>query len=85
MLAKYTDKIVAQASDAVPANISPLGKLNNEKFFPSGSTVQQVAHFRQLFRDGGFRKYRFPTPEENVAAYGQENPPDYPLEKIQGF
>lgn len=83
--AEYVDKVTAQASDADPTKISPVGKANNDKFFPSGSCIRQVAHFRQLFRDGGFRKFRFDTPEENMAAYGQENPPDYPLENIKGF
>ena len=29
-----------------------------------------------------FRAYRFPTPEENRAAYGREEPPEYKLEEV---
>ena len=29
-----------------------------------------------------FRAYDFPTPEENVAMYGREEPPEYKLEEV---
>ena len=29
-----------------------------------------------------FLAYNFPTPEENLAAYGREEPPEYKLEKV---
>ena len=29
-----------------------------------------------------FRAYNFPTPEENLAVYGRQDPPEYKLEEV---
>lgn len=65
LMASLTDKITSVASDGCPQNISKIGKTNNEKFFPAGSCFKQVHHFHQLLNEGGFRKFRYSTPELN--------------------
>ena len=42
--------------------------------------------FKCIFGQGvnaqKFLAYNFPTPEENLVAYGREEPPEYKLEKV---
>ena len=49
---------------------------------PSGTSSRNLHHFGQGVNTQEFRAYRFPTPEENRAVYGREEPPEYKLEKV---
>lgn len=68
-------------------------KYDNQKQFPifvehnpSGSSLQSVLHYRQLFVSDKyhpiFRKYDYGK-KENTKKYGQAIPPDYDLNKIR--
>ena len=85
MTEKLNNAVAAASSDGCPENISKIGKSNGDKFFPAGSCFRQIHHFHQLLHEGGFRKFRFETSEENMKAYGQLDPPEYELNKIEGF
>jgi pimeloyl-ACP methyl ester carboxylesterase len=47
--------------------------------FPSGSSVMNILHYKQLVENGGFRMYDFGSAAANNAHYNQSTPPDYPL------
>jgi len=49
---------------------------------PSGTSSRNLHHFGQGVNTQEFRAYKFPTPEENRAAYGREEPPEYKLEEV---
>ena len=49
---------------------------------PSGTSSRNLHHFGQGVNTQEFRAYRFPTPEENRAVYGREEPPEYKLEEV---
>ena len=49
---------------------------------PSGTSSRNIHHFGQGVNTQEFRAYDFPTPEENVAVYGREEPPEYKLEEV---
>jgi len=49
---------------------------------PSGTSSRNIHHFGQGVNTQVFRAYDFPTPEENVAVYGREEPPEYKLEEV---
>lgn len=49
--------------------------------FPSGTSLMDIMHWRQLVLSGRFCKYDF-GPEENMIKYGQATPPDWNLTNI---
>jgi len=49
---------------------------------PSGTSSRNIHHFGQAVNTQEFCAYNFPTPEENLAAYGSEEPPKYKLEEV---
>ena len=49
---------------------------------PSGTSSRNIHHFGQGVNTQVFRAYDFPTPEENLAVYGREEPPEYKLEEV---
>lgn len=49
---------------------------------PAGTSIQNIIHFAQMVAHNDTRKYRFPTEEENQAAYGSSIPPTYDLTAI---
>lgn len=51
-------------------------------FWPSPSSVWQLVHFGQLYQSGKFQKFDYGSAQLNVAHYGVESPPEYPLTSI---
>ena len=49
---------------------------------PSGTSSRNIHHFGQAVNTQVFCAYNFPTPEENLAMYGSEEPPEYKLEEV---
>ncbi|KAH7933680.1 hypothetical protein HPB49_015629 [Dermacentor silvarum] len=49
---------------------------------PVGSSSQNVLHYAQVFRAKNLIRFDYGK-EENMAKYGQADPPAYPLEKIR--
>ncbi|KAJ2943034.1 hypothetical protein O0L34_g15227 [Tuta absoluta] len=48
--------------------------------YPSSFATKQVIHFGQSIRSGKFRQYDYG--ERNMAVYGSELPPEYPVQNI---
>lgn len=48
----------------------------------SGGSVWNVAHFAQNLRHRRFARFDFLDRIKNLLAYGDETPPEYPLEAI---
>ncbi|KAI5651807.1 alpha/beta-hydrolase lipase region domain-containing protein [Phthorimaea operculella] len=48
---------------------------------PSTASTKQLVHYGQGINTGKFRRYDYGA-EKNMAVYGSEVPPDYPVEKI---
>ena len=51
------------------------------KIWPAGASTKMVAHYGKNVRSGKFSKFDF-GPAENLEVYGQEEPPEYKLEKV---
>ena len=51
-------------------------------YIPSSISNWQVAHFTQIAISGRFRRFDYLNVHQNIAAYGQSEPPDYPLYRI---
>ncbi|KAI5638517.1 alpha/beta hydrolase fold domain-containing protein [Phthorimaea operculella] len=49
--------------------------------YPSTLSIKQLIHFGQLVKSGKFRRYDYGL-DRNMAVYGSEQPPDYPLANI---
>ncbi|KAI5646274.1 alpha/beta hydrolase fold domain-containing protein [Phthorimaea operculella] len=49
--------------------------------YPSTFSIKQLIHYGQLVGSAKFRQYDYDT-DQNMAMYGSEQPPDYPVEKI---
>ncbi len=48
---------------------------------PGGTSAQNLLHWMQLVRNGGFRKFDFGS-EGNMQKYGTTTPPDYPVKRL---
>ncbi|KAL3211699.1 hypothetical protein MRX96_008401 [Rhipicephalus microplus] len=49
---------------------------------PTGTTVQNLLHFHQVYKAKNFVMYDH-GPTENLRRYGQRTPPPYPLDRIR--
>lgn len=49
---------------------------------PVGTSSQELIHYAQVYKKKNFVRYDYGK-EENQARYGQETPPEYPLENIR--
>lgn len=52
--------------------------------YPSGTSIQSMMHFKQLYDAKEFQQYDYGK-EENVNRYGSEEPPKYNFENINGL
>lgn len=52
--------------------------------YPTGTSIQSMMHFKQLYDAKEFQHYNYGK-EENVNRYGSEKPPKYSFEKISGL
>lgn len=50
---------------------------------PSGTSVMNMAHWKQMFDIGKFQAYDYGTARENTLHYGQSYPPIWDLSKIR--
>jgi hypothetical protein len=50
---------------------------------PSGTSVMNMAHWKQVFDNGKFQAYDYGSAKENQAHYGQSSPPEYNLGNIR--
>ncbi|KAJ2951436.1 hypothetical protein O0L34_g13589 [Tuta absoluta] len=48
---------------------------------PSSASTKQLLHYGQLINSGEFRRYDYGA-DQNIAVYGSESPPDYPVDNI---
>ncbi|KAJ2951720.1 hypothetical protein O0L34_g13885 [Tuta absoluta] len=49
--------------------------------YPSTFSIKQLIHYGQLVKSAKFQRYDYGA-DRNMAMYGSEQPPDYPVEKI---
>ena len=54
-----TNDITEMTADANSDLISDVAMDNYFKFYPSGTSLQQILHFRQMLIDGEFKKYDY--------------------------
>jgi len=50
---------------------------------PSGTSVMNMGHWRQILRDGIFRAFDYGTAAANTAAYNQTTPPVWDPKNIR--
>ena len=71
-------------SDKRPELTSNLAVVNYGGHYPAGTSYRSIQHFIQIYQTGEVKMYDFGE-KKNKKKYGQEKPPDYPLEKIKDF
>jgi len=82
----YAGKAVAQTvmsetSDSNPELNHVEGGHNYMNFFPAGSSLKCLLHYKQLLITGQFARYDHGK-EENLKRYGQEEPPKFDLGRV---
>ena len=49
--------------------------------WPAGASTKMIAHYAKNVRSGKFSKFDY-GPSENLEVYGQDEPPEYMLERV---
>ena len=57
--AKISDKVQSHITDHDPSKIDMIAKQHHYKFFPAGTSVQTLYHFRQLMQTGELKKFDY--------------------------
>ena len=76
------NQALKELSDKDPKLISQKGYEEYSKFFPAGCSFQSIEHFRQIMVSGKFQKYKYEKSFDNIAKYGQREPPEYDTDNI---